>query len=795
MPGKEQQGRAQFKRILLAFDDARQLLRAVELQFPFIYSHYVTRTIPFGYGPDRGITMKNVSGMMAALVVITMITAPRAHAQVSVPKGADQSTQIAEIIVTATKRAENLQITPMSITALTAQDLSSIGAQSFEDFSSYLAGISFIDTGGPSHQQIIIRGINTGSSSNATVGVLVDDVPFGSTGAKANGGSTTPDLDTFDLNRLEVLRGPQGTLYGALTMGGLIKYVPNAPDSHDFAAQVEAGASTVDHGSGGYDVKGMLNVPLSADIAAMRIVAYHDDSVRFISNLGNNRTDSFGYAYDGGRVSFLLTPTETLKVTLAALVQHINQTDQPIEDVNVTTHDPTYCDLCRSTPGLDRFKTQYELYSAKVDWDTNVGTLTSITSYSKLHQFIRNDFSEFLDSFIPIPQIAFNSDLVFDLNKTTQELRLTSPTAQRWEWLAGIYYDDERNTGPQNIYAYALPGGFVPPGLNPIYNANAPSTYREYAGFGDLTYHLTEQFDVTGGLRYSRNEQTFFESTSGAIAGPPESLSGSSSDNSVTYMFDARYMLTAQNMIYAHIASGYRPGGANLQVPPVSGAPSAPAQYGPDKLWNYELGTKTEWLNNRLLVDASIYWINWRDIQIQVLTPGGFAYYANAGAARSRGAELTTEFKPTAGLTLGLNAGYTDATLTSVPANANIGATAGDPLPHTPKWTAALTADQTFSLGRGLTGTVGGTYRYVGDQFEAFPATPGVLPFHMAGYSLYDLRAGIAGQKWTLTLFARNISDTRAQLRGFTEQAGASGRAQLYVNEPRNFKVVASMRF
>jgi len=276
-----------------------------------------------------------------------------------------------------------------------------------------------------------------------------------------------------------------------------------------------------------------------------------------------------------------------------------------------------------------------------------------------------------------------------------------------------------------------------------------PSTYKEYAFFGDVTYKFNTTFDVTGGLRYAHNKQTFEENTSGALTGVVN-IAGRSSEDVVTWSFSPRMHLSADQMLYLRIATGYQPGGPNIALPGVP--PSVDAS----TLTNYEVGWKALFDDNRLMIDAAVFDVEWDKIQVSA-NANGLAYLANGGTARSSGIEFSTLYTPVAGLRLGLNGAYTDAKLTeAVP---SLGGLDGDRLPSVPKWAMSATADWSFPAWADWTARVGGGVRFVGDTFSGVEHGPSTYP--QDSYTLLDLNADVSNDRWTVRLFIKNLTDKR----------------------------------
>jgi outer membrane receptor protein involved in Fe transport len=332
------------------------------------------------------------------------------------------------------------------------------------------------------------------------------------------------------------------------------------------------------------------------------------------------------------------------------------------------------------------------------------------------------------------------------------------------EWLVGAFNTREDARLEQRGTAFAPDTRTPIPGLNPLLDAALPSHYDEVAVFGDLTYKFTHAFDVTVGMRWSSNDQSFEQRLSGLLVGPPSVAGGKSSDEVTTYMLSARYHLSDDAMAYARVASGYRPGGPNL------GLPGVPTTFDADTLVNYELGLKSQLLERRAFLDVAVFRIDWDDIQISDATPSAITFNRNAGEAVSEGFELSGGLLPVEGLRLGMTAAYTDATVSQdIPP---LFARKGDHVPSVPQWSGSFTIDYERPLWGELSGKIGGGYRYVGERNSKFPGSdvasstnPNVV---LPAYHAIDASVGVMNRHLTVAMYARNLTNEEAYLSGGT---------------------------
>jgi len=690
-------------------------------------------------------------------------------------KDSTQKAQLEEIVVTAQKRAERLIDTPQSVSVVTADDLNRLGATQFRDFANTVPGLDFT-TQGAGWTQIAIRGVTTGQDLGSTVGVYVDDIPYGSTSSFANGAHLSLDVGLFDLNRIEVLRGPQGTLYGASTLGGLIKYVTRQPDRENFNGEVQAGLSGTEDGGISYNVAGVLNAPLVTDKAALRVSAFQAHDGGFIDDpaLGQqdvNRSDIYG-----GRADLLLTPTEALSIRIGGFVQNISRDGEGNTDYTFNGT-PLYGSLDQHRLVAEPFDQHFRLASGSVTYDLGPATLTSISSYQQTRTAFVQDLSLLYAPYCAFVGLSCNTvgyGFDFATNKFTQEVRLASGQSSALEWLVGGFYTHEASAVPQQFNLQGLGGEPLP---NELFTLSQNSRYEEYAGFGDLTWHITGKLDASGGIRYAHNDQSYTQIGSGlfGLSAP----TARSADHVFTYLGNARYHFSDLATGYLRYATGYRPGGPNfVTINATTGLPTGPASFEADQLKSYEIGFKAQTPEQHFALDIAAYYIDWSNIQISVIR-GGFGAIANAsGGAAIKGAELSLSARPIDGLALSSAFAYQDAYVKN--ADANLQAAAGERLPNVPRFTAAMNADYRFWEG-GLQPTIGGTLRYVTDRTTSFNGSVSYPQYRLPAYTTFDLRASLLFNRFDVQLYARNLFDEHGQLSAFT----AYGTAQVALLQPR----------
>ena len=709
-----------------------------------------------------------------------------ASQQTTPQSNAARTTTLGTITVTATRRSQALQKVPMAISVLTYHDIQREHLQDVADYATAVPGLNAVSAG-PGQTELSIRGIASGSGQpSASVGTYVDETPYGSSSVFAEGSLLTPDIDPSDLERIEVLRGPQGTLYGAGALGGVIRFITIPPDTENYSGRLQLDGSDVSGSGNGFGVRGMANLPLVTDKLALRVNLYDRTDPGFIDDAGLGKTDVNENRVKGGRASLLWTPTATTSLRMTALAQNLNSDGNPVEALDPGTLLPVYGDLQqRIAAGAGIFDGRYRLYNATFKTDFGWSTLTSSSSYSTLDSANSLDATPLLflngpPFNVPLlpngdPYGTLEQDLVHQ-TKATQEIRLQSPSSQTVEWLGGVFFTHETANHPQHIYPSDYFTGTPQPspfGIS-IGDDEQPSTYDAYAAYGSLTWHFTDRFDVEAGLRYSHDRQHYTEIGSGLLFGTPTPtvlLDKRSSDSSTTFSFTPRYHINDNTMLYLRAASGFLPGGPNVVTVAIPGVPST---FSPTKLTDYELGLKSTSLDDRLMVDLAAYYIDWTKIPLLTFV-NPFSFLGNGGQAKSKGLEATLAVVPAQGLKLSLNASWNDPTLTKdapYPSNGK----RGDRLPYAPQFTASFNGDYDFALGEGWHGYVGLSYRYISERTTDFAfnyPVAGVLPPlpsspKIPGYGTLDLRAGVNRDQWDIDAYVKNVTNERGIVQAST---------------------------
>lgn len=666
-----------------------------------------------------------------------------------------------EIVVTAQKRTQTLIDVAQSVSVVSGATLEQQGATNFSDYLKNVPSLQLVQ-GTPGQGRLVLRGVNTGGVAS-TVAVYVDETPFGSSTGLANGAELAGYFDTFDIARIEVLRGPQGTLYGASSLGGLLKFVTNAPSTEGFEGKALGGVEFTDGGDMSYRGAAMVNVPLG-DTLAFRASGSYRKQGGFIDSVGtagsNVRSNTNDFESYGGRASLLWKPDANLSVRLSALLQNLYVDGSSFVEADPATLKPLYGGLTQSEylPQFSNIK--YRLYNGTIDYDFGGVTLTSATSYSQQLQSFRADFTANLSAALGGPYVYF--DQLTENRKWTQELRLASNGGDFIEWLVGGYYTREKARINQNLKT-AVPG--TPGTLTPIdlpfdYAVyNLASRYEEVAGFANATLHLSPWFDLDFGGRYSHNSQRADQVTDGVLLGASTIDNIRSSDNVFTWSVAPKVKFGTRASLYARVAKGYRPGGPN--VIPTGAPPGTPMTFEPDTVTSYEIGFKGD-TDRRASIEAALYHIDWNDVQLAAVV-NGFGVNANGAGAKVDGAEITATVRPTAGLVTSLNFAFNDARLSGNTDPLVVGAVKGDPLPFTPKYAVSVNADYQWELGSDITASLGGSIRSLsrqsGNYDPAYLAAYGHFP-RVRAYEVIDLRAGLAFGNYAINAYVNKVGNS-----------------------------------
>ena len=699
---------------------------------------------------------------------VAIASAPRiALAQDEVePSAQSRSTDqrvIEEIIVTATRREASVQSVPISLHVLTDEDIERLGATGFADYARTVPGVSFTDSGWGGEKQII-RGISSSAifpEINPATTLYLDEVPV-------MGGGIGPhyhaDPMLVDIERIEVLRGPQGTLFGASSMGGAIRVITAQPDVSNSEGFLSTVVSSYDGGGNGYELHGMYNMPLNDGKAAIRAVGYYRDMDGFIDNLttGINNVNTDDVV--GARLSGTALLSDNVSITGRIAYQDRESAGNSIEEIE---DGPRLQSRLPESNGDEWIN-----YNLVIEADFEWASLLSSTSYLDRSLPLTLDISPFIDAVFGISNPLW-TDIEDDTREFIQEIRLVSDDSGQFNWIAGVFYQNQDQDWDQDMPSPGLDEKLrdIPIDIVTADNlliARYDYTLEQLALYGELSYAITDRLELIAGARWFNIEREFTSNSVGFLAGGSLSESGASSESGVTPKIGLNFAFSEFLMLYATAAEGFRAGGPNTaegsNLPECEqelrdlGYSEFPFSYDSDSLWSYELGAKTRWLDGRASLNAAVYHIDWSDMQTQRFLDCGIVFGENAGDSTVDGVELEFIIDPTDSFNIILAASYTDATLNEdVP---NLGGSAGDRIPGVPRFTGNVGLSYFFpAFGRNA--FIRGEYQYVSNSYTEFdPAIRHELP----AYQITNIRIGMNGEQWAATLFAHNVFDERGIL-------------------------------
>jgi iron complex outermembrane recepter protein len=709
---------------------------------------------------------------------------------------ADQSpNELQEVIVTAEKRRQPLLEAPVSVTVVSGQALERRHEVKLADYLAQIPGISVQDNGF-GQVDFSIRGIGSSPFLAPTVGLEVDGVPIGSSNASGDA-ALKPDIDPNDMANIQVLYGPQGTLYGDDAMGGLIEFTTVKPDLEHFAGRVEADGSQVDGGGVGSAQRAMVNLPLIDGTLAMRITGFLRHDPGFIDDVESGQQNVNDDSAKGGRVDLLWQIANNASLRLNALAQDGNANGDAEEILN-SSYQSVNGDLKGiGRAGFNGFDSRYRFYTATLDIDLGWAHLLSLSGYNTTEYDANLDLTNvFGPIFGTPPFVLYPLQQIDGTNKFSQEIRLTSPSNQPLEWIGGLYYTREQTSFAQTLTAFDTQTNGPFPGFpTSVLSApllNPPTAFHDYAGYLTLTYHFTPKFDLEAGGRYTKETTDIPESSAtGLIAGAPTPAS-SENDNATTFLASGRYHVSENQMAYVRVASGFRPGGSNGVLPGV--APT----YGPDKTVNYELGYKGTYLDHRLDLETALFYIDWTNIQLEALNQYSEGFTVNGNKAKSQGAQFSSQYLIGDGLSAQLSLTYTDAAMIGA-GPASSGAPDGAALPYANRWSGSFSLEKRFPITARWQGSAQVIYDYFGDRYGPFnsvvPPAPAEPQVFIPSYGTVDFLAGISDGRYSVNLFLRNLSNARGITSLQAEGGGGNGDLQATIITPRTIGLSLTANF
>ena len=720
--------------------------------------------------------MRPIGSLVVAFLSVEAATAVAADA--STDSTADSAAPVVqEVVVTAERRSENIQRVPVSVTAIDNESIERMGVTTLRDLARDVPGLTVVSSG-PGQNILIMRGISSTAGTTATVGYYLDDTPIqASSNAALLSARGVVDPALFDLARVEVLRGPQGTLYGSSSMGGTVKYITTQPDTSRFSATVGTTLSDTDGGGPNIETTGTLNIPLGEAMAA-RVSAFYRHNDGFIDRynidpnnyLAVNPTGGVVHNVntentDGVRAVVRIDATSTFSITPSVIFQE-ERLGGPF---NFDSPQGSFNNLIQARDTSEPTTQKTWIGNLTLRDALSFGEVMSSTSYYDRDIALSEDASNVLYYFFsPVPQnsvypVSMQGD--YRNKEWTEEGRFTSNFQGPLQVTTGAFYHYVEAPLQSSIadtpgYQAAFGNPF---GGEIIYAGVRHASLREYAGYGEATYDIPDIVKVTAGVRVFKVDQTFYQAGDGVLNGGPTVSGSDSSDHGVNPKLTLSHQFSPDDMMYVTASKGYRPGGPNNPAPAsVCGgdvqklglSESQLTKYGADHLWNYELGAKTQWLDRRLTVNGAVYYIDWTEVQQQIVLGCGFNITANFGKATSKGGELEVSYVPIDGWTFSTSGSYTDATL----GNAIPGTDAekGDRLTDVPRWTAAISGQ----YERTVFGNTSGFARLdFTDRDGANALYDRTSPYyHYDGFAITNIRVGLEnGSAWKVSLFLDNV--------------------------------------
>lgn len=706
--------------------------------------------------------------------------------------------------MSANRRREPSREVPMHVDEVSGEQLQQIGARTLNDYASYEPGVFLASQGGPGQGKLIMRGVSTGNQTSPTVSVYMDDVPIGGSTVYAASSTFLVDPALMDVDHIEFLYGPQGTLYGAGSMGGLVKYVTRRPDASAVSASVGTDISNTEHGGMNYTERGMLNVPLVKDVAALRLNVVDEHTAGVYNAVGPVAAGGADRSHTQGiRAQLEVDPTDKLSFNLSAMAQRLAADGLSMADYNLEGQPISGGPYNRELNHREPFTQTLQLYSFRVSYDFGGATLEWISAYQDFQNQSEQDYpTGFLDLLNALgPSLGVDQplnnlyvDSEYDVHKATQEIRFTSAKGDHFDWLTGLWFNRE------DVWAnYSLLGdNLSAPGETYLIQQNTDSRFEEYAGYADFTWHLSPTWDLAAGARVNGDTQRLASQEQGPVAGSPGGFRINSTGSDTTEMLTASYRPDTTHSYYARVSTGYRPGG--LQAPLLSSllgpVPTATDTFGSDKLTSYEIGYKGSHLDGHLNVGVDAYDIEWHNLQLFTYTLGN-TIIQNAGDARIDGLEAQLTYT-TGPWSLNAAGAYTNArTLDSNPA---IGIREGAPLPYSAKGTGTLNARYQFELG-GHSAYAGATERLSTSRHAGFEGDNSDPDFHLPGFGLLDLNTGVTlDHGMTVDVYVRNALNRRVAIGTLNAQsinflAALGGPMLVQQSTPRTIGVSFNVPF
>jgi iron complex outermembrane receptor protein len=784
------------------------------------------------------LTKSTLMGVAAAALFAPRVLAAPATAAAET---AATDTGLAEITVTAEKYKSTIQDTPISLSAMSGDQLIAAGISTIETLAHDVPGLS-MRSAGPGLTEYEARGLASNGGAAPTVGFYLDEIPL-SPPALSQSGKVVIDPNLYDVERVEVLRGPQGTLYGSGSMGGTIKVITNKPKLDTFEGSVQGTASDTQGGGGNYSGNLMLNLPIG-NMFALRVVAsdlYRSGWIDLVTlnpfpvSLASSSFGSLTAApvqsvihkandekLSSGRASLLFQPSEDLSVIATALTQHMAMGGYDLVDSTPTTADPgpIYDAHYAAFPFRESIHDDIHIYGLTVNANLGFADLTSATSYFDRLGWQTQDSSVSLywSNHGSTPLVAVPYSEVDPSRQFTQEIRLTSHDIGGLHWVGGVFYSSLHSVWQEESSNPAIAALYPTTPDGSYFTSYNPYMVKQTAVFADGSYKITDEWKLAAGVRWYTYKSQQDEFSWGVDAPYPSAavaptLITKASDRGFNPRVNLSYQPSGDLNLYATVSKGFRPGGANqiLDTAPPINCQAGSLTFGPDSAWNYEVGEKAKAFDNWLTINSDVYYIKWTGVQ-QVLTlPCGYQYYNNAGDGRAFGPELEINAKLSKDWTLSFSGAYTDSKLTNPNASYTAFLTTVALLPNgvsppcasavncqvpimnVVKDTASLTLTYSTEVTSGYQLTASAADYYTGTSHDVAY----YFDYHLPSYSISTARVTLAHANWSANLFIDNLTNKVAleTANNTSFQFNIPQVVRYSTNQPRTFGTQVNYKF
>ncbi|RLA05431.1 MAG: TonB-dependent receptor [Gammaproteobacteria bacterium] len=768
-------------------------------------------------------TKKTLAVAISAILATSVSTVSFAD---EADDAAEQTSGLETIVITASKRSENLQESGISVTALSETELERMGANTLLDFAVKVPnlGMAYESDGRFDSSSPSIRGV----FGTNTTGFYIDDTPVNA--------SMLPRV--MDIERIEVLRGPQGSLYGAKSMGGTIRLITVQPDLSQFEGEIHATASSVTEGDTNSSFDATINLPIVEDFLAVRVTGYYGQNSGIFDReyqstwveggsgaIRDNTAPAFDRVenvddeeFSGGQIAATFAITDNLTFVPKYIFQKVEADGMPFADA-----DPEAMTRMRFFDADEPGQDEWSIISGAFDWETDVGTLVSVTSqyerktdeYEEEHTFLHWLFNNVIE--IPIDPLYATLNTIEDYESFVHETRFTTSFDGNFNFTVGVFYSDsewdhEYPRAVQTGLADAIDDFTGAPGLGQdcvdgfclsdddlIFATQTLTKTKETAVFGEFTYDFNDVYSITAGGRFYETEVNASNWADGFANSGYSSYENSQSESGFNPKVLVQAKVDEDVNVYATASKGFRTGGINGNLPlGLCGeeldsrgiVPSEVESYDSDSLWSYEAGIKSSLADNTVTLNGAVYFIQWSDIQQQNRLACGFQYVANAGEAESTGFELELAAAPMEGLNLSLGIGYTNAEITESGGIDTVHV--GDKIQGVPDWTSNASAQYIHEVMDSWEMMYRIDANYYGDSFSSNNGEPRPRD----SWAAANLRVGLFNPTWEFTVFVDNVTDERVNLADSRSIAAETpGRPRLVVNRPMTVGLDVRMRF